>query len=361
MKSVDRAPTSSSSSTTERRWSDVSLSHAARGRIFEHDLHRGGPARLSCPRSDDNGRAVPRRGGPSHLAFMRLRWCWPMLVFLGSEASSPAKRSYPDRGVDVREYRVDRSCPQAAIGCLYWPTSGHAPPSEHHFLFLDQLGLIAGIPPCDRLHVTRLRLLLVRPPLSPGRAVRQQRPDNSFDVAKAEADLRSCTPPQIFVKRIIFAHGLKIPWTGGQASPPLDRTSMAPGILVLSIGHGRILRKQSCRLDISTSELFVAWGLADASLGAGGSSGSAGGMWRSRPLATFRYSLKCGGVRRSRHRQAESRGFPLAVMRHVPLPSHGDRPRSLRHFLGPAHGLTPSTRKGSAYASRAAATPASAR
>jgi len=38
-----------------------------------------------------------------------------------------------------------------------------------------------------------------------------------------------------------------------------------------------------------------------------------------------------------------------------------DRPRSWRHFLGPAHGLTPSTRKGSAYAARAAASPAAAR
>src|SRR3546814_6453260 len=52
--------------TSERRWSNVSLSHAVCGR-FEHDRPRGGQARLSCPRQVRQWKGRPARGGPLSL------------------------------------------------------------------------------------------------------------------------------------------------------------------------------------------------------------------------------------------------------------------------------------------------------
>ena len=66
LESIAENPRLKPSSTSERRWSNVSLSHAACGR-FEHDRPRGGHARLSCPRQARQWKGCPVRGGPLSL------------------------------------------------------------------------------------------------------------------------------------------------------------------------------------------------------------------------------------------------------------------------------------------------------
>lgn len=53
-------PKSQLTSIMERRWSDVSLSHAASGSSYECDLHREDRARLIGRVRQDNGRAASR-------------------------------------------------------------------------------------------------------------------------------------------------------------------------------------------------------------------------------------------------------------------------------------------------------------
>lgn len=53
-------PKSRLSPTTERRWSNVSLSRAARGGILEHGCHQGSPARLSRRASARQWKGRPR-------------------------------------------------------------------------------------------------------------------------------------------------------------------------------------------------------------------------------------------------------------------------------------------------------------
>lgn len=93
LESITEDPRLKPSSTSERRWSNVSLSHAACGR-FEHDRPRGGQARLSCPRQARQWKGCPERGGP-----LSLRGCRSEIATNAARCQlAVSKGRYPLRG-----------------------------------------------------------------------------------------------------------------------------------------------------------------------------------------------------------------------------------------------------------------------
>lgn len=64
LKIVHAAPYGHDCSTIERRWSNVSLSHAASGNPDEQGRHCGGPARLSSPLAARQWKGRPEKGRP---------------------------------------------------------------------------------------------------------------------------------------------------------------------------------------------------------------------------------------------------------------------------------------------------------
>jgi hypothetical protein len=82
LKPAQPAPISCPSLTTERRWPDVSLSHAACGRICEHGLQRGGPARLSCCVPGKTMEGPPPQGAALRSLKFRRRRLFPILPML---------------------------------------------------------------------------------------------------------------------------------------------------------------------------------------------------------------------------------------------------------------------------------------
>jgi len=102
----------------ERRWSDVSLSQAARGELNGYDLHRGGSARLSSPTGQRQWKGCPARGGPSYVRGSTGGRAAPLVHARcqGWDAEKPSQPQWDARGDEGVRSCNRAGCPPSSPG-----------------------------------------------------------------------------------------------------------------------------------------------------------------------------------------------------------------------------------------------------